>query len=180
MKPFIFDVMKDVIGNSTPAFIGEIGTHKGATATQFIDLLSPRVDNILYYGYDVFDDKVGNLEFHRAERNGKGGVTQLRAETTLNKLKARYGNLEYKLHRGYTTTTLIEPVVFDFVYIDGGHSYETVKHDYSMVKESKLIVFDDLNLPEVKQFIDELIRDGVNIELVDTVVSKHIWGVIRN
>ena len=31
----------------------------------------------------------------------------------------------------------------DFAYIDGGHSEDTVNHDYEMLKESDVIVFDD-------------------------------------
>jgi hypothetical protein len=69
--------------------------------------------------------------------------------------------------------------VFDFVYIDGGHSYETVKHDYEQVKDSKLIVFDDVKITGVNKFVKELIDDGIQIEIV-TTDSKHIWGVIRN
>jgi hypothetical protein len=57
------------------------------------------------------------------------------------------------------------------VYIDGGHSYSTVKWDYEQVKNSKVIIFDDtypVKFPGVAKFIDELRSLGTNItELVE-------------
>lgn len=179
MKSFLFDVMQEIIGDANYKFIGEIGTHKGSTAQQFINLFAPRVKKLTYYGYDVFDADNPDKDLHRKERNGKAPASYNVATATLNKLKRVHKNLDYKLHKGYTTDTLIEPVAFDFVYIDGGHSYETVKHDYSMVKDSKLIVFDDVKIKGVNQNIQELQEQGVTIELVKTN-SKHTWAVVRN
>jgi hypothetical protein len=57
------------------------------------------------------------------------------------------------------------------VYIDGGHSYSTVKWDYEQVKDSKIIVFDDtypVKFPGVARFIEELRSLGINItELIE-------------
>lgn len=179
MKPFIFEVMKEIIGDASPAFIGEIGTHHGATAFQLVSHLSPRVDHITYYGYDVFDAVKGDRAFADKERNGKGAGSLERAKQQFRKAQKRFGNVSYELFQGFTTDTLTSPVVFDFVYIDGGHSYETVKHDYSMVKDSKLIVFDDVKITGVNNFIKELKEEGVEIEIV-TTPSKHVWAVVRN
>lgn len=179
MKPFLFDVMKEIIGDAKCEFIGEIGTHKGGTAKQFISLFAPRVQQLTYYGYDVFDADNPNKQLHKRERNGKAPASFNVATATLNKLKKAHPNLDYKLHKGFTTDTLINPVVFDFVYIDGGHSYDTVKHDYSMVKDSKIIVFDDVKIRGVNQNIKELQEQGINVELVKTE-SKHTWAVVRN
>ena len=179
MKPFLFDVLTEIIGDATCRTIGEIGTHKGGTAQQLITLFAPRVDQLTYYGYDVFDADEVDLEFHKKERNGKAPVSYNTAVSTLRKMQNKFNNVEYKLFKGFTTDTLITPQVFDFVYIDGGHSYDTVKHDYSMVKDSKLIVFDDCKIPGVRQNIEEIKEQGVDVEMVKTP-SKHIWAVIRN
>ena len=178
MKPFLFTTMKNIIGDAKCTFIGEIGTHKGGTANQFIDLFAPRVLKLTYHGYDIFDGNVPDLAFHKRERNGKAPALISVAEQNFRKMKRKHTNLEYKLIKGFTTDTL-KPTVFDFVYIDGGHSYDTVKHDYEQVKDSKLIVFDDVKITGVNKFVKELIAQGVNIEIV-TTDSKHIWGVIRN
>lgn len=179
MKPFLFEAMKDIIGDAKCRFIGEIGTHKGGTAKQLIALLAPRVEHLTYYGYDIFDGEKSDAAFHKKERNGKAPAALHRAESALQKTKKLYENITYKLHKGLTTDTLVAPVAFDFVWIDGGHSYETVKHDYSMVKDSKLIIFDDCKIKGVLQLVNEIKDQGVNVEMI-TTNSKHRWAVIRN
>jgi len=179
MKPFLFDVMKDIIGDAKCEFIGEIGTHKGGSAKQFIELFAPRVKKLTYYGYDVFDAESPNLELHKKERNGKAPANMRAAKATLSKVKLSHPNIEFKLFQGYTTDTLQE-TKFDFVYIDGGHSYETVKHDYEKVKDSKIIVFDDVKITGVNKFVKELSNQGINVEIVKTKTSKHVWAVVKN
>jgi len=179
MKPFLFDVMKDIIGDAKCEFIGEIGTHKGGSAKQFIELFAPRVKKLTYYGYDVFDAESPDLELHKKERNGKAPANMRVAKETLSKVKLSHPNIEFKLFQGYTTDTL-QKTKFDFVYIDGGHSYETVKHDYEKVKDSKIIVFDDVKITGVNKFVKELSSQGINVEIVKTKTSKHVWAVVKN
>ena len=179
MKLELFEVMKNIIGDAKCQFIGEIGTHKGSTATQFINLFASRVEHVTYYGYDVFDGDAPNKEIHKKERNAKAPQTIETANANINKLKRKHKNFSFKLFKGYTQETLKNPIEFDFVYIDGGHSYDTVKHDYNMVKNSKLIVFDDYKIPGVNKNVQEIIDTGVAVEIVQTP-SKHKWAVIRN
>jgi len=63
----------------------------------------------------------------------------------------------------------------DFAYIDGGHFYEAVKHDfYSFLKNSNKkfsILFDDYIEREsygVKDFVDNEISKWFEVELIDT------------
>ena len=81
------------------------------------------------------------------------------------------------LYEGFTIHTLLNHT-YDFVYLDGGHSYETVKHDYNKIKNSKVIVFDDAvnknNANDVNKFLDELSKEGKEIEYYKR------WAVIRN
>jgi len=179
MKLFLFDIMKEIIGDTKCQFIGEIGTHHGGTAYQLVSHLAPRVKHLTYHGYDVFDLVKDDREFADKERNSKGAGSLYRANLTFKKAIKRYGNISYKLFKGFTTDTLTKPVTYDFVYIDGGHSHETVKHDYSMVKDSKIIVFDDFKIAGVNKFVKELMEQGVDIEIVKTP-TKHVWAVIRN
>jgi len=157
--------------------IAEIGTHKAGSAKQFVWLLAPRANKLHYTGYDVFDSVKDSEGLRKKERNGKSTPTIEQAKYELDRLKNRFKNFDYTLHQGLTSDTLLSPIEFDFVYIDGGHSYETVKHDYLMVSKSKLIIFDDANLPGVKRFLEEL---SATTEINYIVDKKRIWGIIRN
>ena len=54
----------------------------------------------------------------------------------------------------------------DFVFLDGGHSYKTVKDDLNILtnnlKKNSLIICDDYNVPEygVKKAVDEMIKEN--------------------
>ncbi|MBM3281254.1 MAG: class I SAM-dependent methyltransferase [Candidatus Harrisonbacteria bacterium] len=52
---------------------------------------------------------------------------------------------------------------FDFIYIDGDHSYFQVKKDlenfYSKMKKGGVLAGDDYHLPEVKQAVDEFAQN---------------------
>lgn len=50
---------------------------------------------------------------------------------------------DFDLVKGDTKKTLTEQKDFDIAYLDGGHSFETVKHDYNMCKQLPVVVFDD-------------------------------------
>ncbi len=176
MKPWDFEKFSPLLEEVNPQTICEIGTHKGNTAVQMIMFLAPKVESLYYTGYDVFDFASGNLEFNRREYNGKGGVPMKVAQTKMENLKKIHSNFDYRLYKGFTKT-LLEKGSFDFVYIDGGHSYDTVKFDYEQVKDSKIVVFDDAknkNAKGVLTFMDELLSIGTEIEFQDR------WGIIRN
>ena len=145
----IFDYLK-------PKTICEIGTHDAKSAVQFIDYCVKLNRDVKYFGYDIFDAVKDDNKFHVKEINGKGAGNYSKAKANLDHRTRKYKFFKYKLFRGYTQDTLKESS-YDFVYIDGGHSYETVKHDYNKVKNSKVIVFDDYQTDGVKKFFDELV-----------------------
>lgn len=148
LEPFhtIFDLY-------LPQTICEIGTHHGRSACQFIQYLAPRVDQLHYTGYDLFED--ADPVTTKQEHNGKGPGSFDRARRSIKKILASHPNVSFDLIRGNTRHTL-KPQNFDFVYIDGGHSYDTVMHDFLMVQGSRAIVFDDYQIPGVRQAVDEI------------------------
>ena len=177
MKPWIFDDFKHFLDEVEIKIFCEIGTHKGNTAVQMILHLLSKNKKFMYHGYDVFDYARNNVEFNRQEYNGKGGASKQFVIKRLDKIKQDNDNFDYLLYEGFTIHTLLNHT-YDFVYLDGGHSYETVKHDYNKIKNSKVIVFDDAvnknNANDVNKFLDELSKEGKEIEYYKR------WAVIRN
>ncbi len=69
----------------------------------------------------------------------------------------------------------VENRVFDFLIIDGDHSYEGVKRDFenyvSLVRPGGLIVFDDYEVvawPEIKRYVDEEIAMDRRVKILAT------------
>ena len=61
----------------------------------------------------------------------------------------------------------IKPLLFDYVFLDGGHKYETVKNDLinltEIIHNNGIILCDDYNLsyaPGVKKAIDEYVSNN--------------------
>jgi predicted O-methyltransferase YrrM len=159
MKPFFFNNFINLLNIFKPKTICEIGTHNGKTASQMIThLLSDYTHSLHYIGFDLFE--LATADTHRREINGKGTGKLEQAEERMAKMTKKFnGRFTYELHQGFTTDTLVVPKTFDFVYIDGGHSYNTVMHDYSMVKSSQVIVFDDYQMADVKKAVSEIAQN---------------------
>ena len=177
MNPWIFDDFKQFLDEVEIKNLCEIGTHKGNTAVQMILHLLEKNNDFVYHGYDVFDYARNNVEFNRAEYNGKGGASKEFVLKRLRKIHDDNNQFNYLLYEGLTKNTL-HKLKFDFVYLDGGHSLDTVKHDYEKIKESKMIVFDDAvnknNANDVAIFLKNLESKGENIQYYKR------WAIIRN
>lgn len=177
MKDNQFELFEKLLAEVSPSSIAEIGVHNGNTARQLISHSLKNNDRcITYTGYDAFDLLID----HNSELNGKGSVNKERLAIKLDKTRAKFLNrVTIEIIEGWTRDTLIIPRKFDFVYIDAGHSYESVKHDYEMLKESKMIVFDDYDMPGVKQLLDE-ISTTKNIEYTQNTDHSRAVAIIRN
>lgn len=193
MKPDLLVPFHAIFDMYKPKTICEIGTHSGKSANQFIRYCAKYQPKLKYIGYDAFELVANNEEFARQERNGKGHGVKKQAMKYLDHQKESFPEFTYKLVQGLTQDTLKEGV-YDFVYIDGGHSYETVMHDYNKLKNSKVIVFDDYHLPGVTQAVDEIFESlgYPKVEWEDAlshprpcvsvlpIIGKHIQPVIFN
>jgi len=157
MKPTMLPPFHQLFDYVKPKVICEIGTHDGKSAIQFVDYCLKANPKLSYIGYDIFDEVANNDSFHDREINGKGAGKLRVAKNNLKHRQQHNKKFKFKLVQGLTQDTLPQDT-YDFVYIDGGHSYETVKHDYYKVQGSKIIVFDDYQTEGVKHFVDELIK----------------------
>ena len=167
MKPWHFKIFEKLLDESEPKTIGEIGCHHGRTAIQLCSYALNKFKHPIHYvGYDAFDE-ISKEDSYQEEINRKGLGSYNEATRWLNKVKGRNKErFTYQLVKGYTTETLIEPVKYDFVYIDAGHSYESVLHDWNMVQDSNLIVFDDYDLDGVMRVLKEHVEATHDVEYV--------------
>lgn len=155
MKERYFQHFREILTEFRPQTVCEIGTHDGKTALQIINHLIKLNVKHKYIGYDAFElaDNVSN----QSEINGKGAGDYNLALSKFNKVKNKL--FSYELHRGWTHDTLTDGS-YDFVFIDGGHSYDTVKFDHSKLIQSKIIVFDDYEIPDVQKYFDEYVWEN--------------------
>ena len=121
--------------HAQPEAILEIGTWNGERALQLLQC-APRAR---YYGFDLFEDATDATDAE--EMNVK-------PHNALAAVQQRLAGYEAQLFKGNTRTTLAafnEPV--DFVWMDGGHSVETIASDWAHVRR--------LALPEAEIYLDD-------------------------
>ena len=179
MKDFKWNaVFKPLIEKYKPKTFCEIGCHEGLTLKSLTPLVGELGYKINYVGYDAFDlaerptfEYPQNPITGEMEHNGKESASYEIIKERCDKYVKNELLESYELIKGWTHETLNGPLAFDMVYIDGGHSYSTVKWDYEQVKDSKVIIFDDtypVKFPGVAKFIEELKTTGIEVtELIE-------------
>jgi len=156
----------------------EIGTYDGGTAIGLMDLCHSRKCEPFYVGVDLF-------EFMSKERQ-KEEIGKSKMAPSFNKVdkKLRDTNYKFRLFNGDSRQILPEILLHgllppqDFIFVDGGHSIETVRSDWLYVRrlmhDSTVVLFDDYyhhdkNLGP-RPMIDELMIDPeFDVELLDPI-----------
>lgn len=165
-----YEHLLDVFRGHNPGSMVEIGVWRGDRTVRFIE--EGRALQ-RYVGFDLFED-ISEATF-QAERMGectphsREGVMQriaplLRDRSCTGELVA--GRTEETL----TNFAQANTGQFDFVYVDGGHSVETIASDWAatrqLVKPGGLVVFDDYYLNDAtrgaKSLIDSLVAQGTD------------------
>jgi len=127
--------------------IVEVGVAKGRMALEMCRVNLERGQKVDYTGFDLFEDMTE--EVSTVELNAKEVDSVHEVAERLEELSNEYpGLLTYRLVKGNTRETLpkhrFPQEGVDFVFLDGGHSIETIESDYNALKEhAKLIVLDD-------------------------------------
>ena len=123
----------------------ETGTYNGGRAIQMAEAAFDHTDKVTYTGYDLFGTTTPELnhkEFNSKATNTTEAVIERLSAYAMEKAKSGK-TFEFKLIEGNTNKTLTGRPTADFVFIDGGHSYDTVSHDYKKLKHNKIVVLDD-------------------------------------
>ena len=176
-----YDQLSEEILRSRCCKIVEIGTWKGLTAIEMINAAKKchHTSFISYIGFDLFEKMNNNILKKEVSKQPptKEEVRKKLSETEVN----------ITLHRGFTMDTLPEFVkelkttgsIPDLVYIDGGHSLETVAFDWSQIKtiigKGTIVIFDDYITPDQKWGCNKVIKN-----LDTTLYNIDILPVIDN
>jgi hypothetical protein len=170
--------------------IVEIGTWNGAHAEQMIRTAAVRapIEDVRYRGFDLFED-LSDEELAR-----ELSKRPPRYEEVLARLR-RIG-ADVRLIRGNTRVTLPKATdqlrQADFVFIDGGHSIETITSDWNAVRGAMradaTVVFDDYYVdpgPELEGLGCQTIIAGLDqgrytVELLEpSDVFAKPWGLLK-
>lgn len=148
----------DIIDEVKPRRILEVGTWNGNRAVELINRASLYNKGVEYRGYDLFE----HADEH-TDANELNVKPHCRAADVLEHIRNDTGCDNVELIVGNTNDTLSDVTDFDFVYIDGGHSVETIVHDLSCLMNNKTVILDDYYLPENGK--PDIFRFGCNYPL---------------
>ena len=186
------NLLLDQIYKNRPKNFLEVGVLQGVTARNVCEVLKEIYQNeFKYIGIDLFsssnlsiDNKEGTLKHSKISNPFKNFYFNFLRKENLNSKKAvsrllKKFNNNISLYEGYSDKILnsIDISYIDMVFLDGGHSYETVKKDLKILitklKKNKIIICDDYNQKNygVKRAVDEF-RFEYKIEMINERIVK--------
>ena len=169
-------LLKLIKENKAKNFL-EIGVLEGATSRNICEMLNNVNDgNFKFTGIDLFGEDVqenNSKEFTPISSKISNPLKWLYFKFFLRmkpnsvegvKLLLKKFNKSVNLYKGYSKNILnkINLKEIDFVFLDGGHSYETVKEDLDILRsklnKNSIILCDDYNILKygVKKAVDEI------------------------
>ena len=175
----IGELFLNEIASKKPKNFLEIGVFHGVTARNVCELLhSIHGDEFKYIGLDLFGESgentnevIPNTKFNNPLKKIYFEYILRQDPYSIEAVKYLLKKFDKNIHliKGNSNLLLkkIDMSKIDYVFLDGGHAYETVKIDlqYSkpVLENNGTILCDDYNLsyaPGVKQAIDEFIKDN--------------------
>jgi len=168
----------------------EIGTWRGLKALQMIHLAQKYHGkvNIEYYGFDLFD--MMNEDIVVKE------VSKLPPHLEDVKKQLEYTGAQINLYRGFTKDTMPQVMpslpFMDLVFIDGGHSIETIENDWhytqQVMGDHTVVIFDDYWSGQwegrkdagCRSLIEKIDRSRFDINILP-IQDKYRkdWGVLK-
>ena len=155
----------------------EVGVFQGVTSRNICEkLYQINKSEFKYHGIDIFEDtndqidsKEKTAKHNRIANPFKHLIFNIILKKDLFSIESIYIFLKkFKknvfLYKGFSDVELpkINMTDIDMIFLDGGHSYETVKSDISIIlksiKKGKIIICDDYDQESygVKKAVDEL------------------------
>ncbi len=187
------NILFEQIENHKPKHFLEVGVFQGVTSRNVCEKLNLIYPNqFKYYGIDIFedadnilDDKEMTSKHNKISNPIKHLLyniifkENLHSLQSVRKLLKKY-NKNVSLYKGLSNEILpkIDMSEIDFVFLDGGHSYETVKNDLFLIlkniKKNKVIICDDYDQKNygVKKAVDELVNSVTEIKELNKRLVK--------
>ncbi len=186
LKKYFGQIFIDLVKQQRPQNFLEIGVFTGVTARNICELLSLiNNKNFSYVGIDLFEDFEDAIsdevvpEFLTNKQNFSNPLKslfynfllseKLNSLASVSKFLKKFGkNVELKKGNSLDILGKIDLKIFDMIFVDGGHSYETVKFELGIIlkniNNNCLVVCDDYIHAEavgVKKAIDESVRENL-------------------
>ncbi len=165
------------IASKKPKNFLEIGVFHGVTARNVCELLySIHGDDFKYVGLDLFGENVQNTDEIIPNTKFNNPLKKIYFEYILRQDPYSIEAVTYLLKKFERNTHLVkgnsnnllkkmDMSKIDYVFLDGGHAYETVKNDLEscipVIDNNGTVLCDDYDLsyaPGVKKAIDEFIE----------------------
>ena len=170
------NILLNQIKKHKPKNFIEVGVFQGVTSRNVCEkLYEINKDDFIFHGIDIFEDtndKIDSQEMtakhNRISNPLKHLIFNIILKKNLFSIDSIYSFLRkfkknVRLYKGFSETELLKINMsnIDMVFLDGGHSYETVKNDISLIlrgiKKGKIIICDDYDQVNygVKKAVDE-------------------------
>ena len=170
------NILLDQVSINKPKNFLEVGVFQGVTSRNVCEKLNEiNKEDFTFHGIDIFEDtnnKIDNQEMTTKHNKISNPFKHLIFNIILKKKLFSLESIQdflkkfkknVKLYKGFSDTELlkIDMSKIDMVFLDGGHSYETVKNDISIIlkgmKKGKIIICDDYDQVNygVKKAVDE-------------------------
>ena len=162
-----------IIKKQNPKSILEIGVHNGENALRLISAISKKdnLPNIRYVGVDLFS-------LMTSADMAKQLVSQIPKSKQYVEflITSNFPNVNFKLFEGYSNEILkVIKEKFEIIFIDGGHSYETIKEDLelseSLLSDGGLIILDDYTNRNAE------VKAGYGIARLVSELDKNKWEI---
>ena len=175
------------IENHKPKNFLEVGVFQGVTSRNICEkLYELHKNDFRYYGVDIFEDSTEEIDLKEStvKHNKISNPLKhflfniilkqnLNSIESVNKLLRKFKN-NVQLIKGLSHDALkkINLSEIEFIFLDGGHAYETVREDLEIIlkdiKKNMVIICDDYDQEGygVKKAVDELkgqVADIINI-----------------
>ena len=175
------------IKQAKPKYFLEIGVFHGVTSRNVCEMLYLLHGNgFKFTGIDLFSHEVVSKDEHIPKTKFSNPLKTIyynyiirlnpySHQSVLKLLKKFEKNIN--IIKGNSNKILKEiPIIFDYVFLDGGHKYETIKNDLKnltqVINNDGIILCDDYNLsyaPGVKKAIDDYVLEkNFNLKILNS------------